>query len=225
MKNSQNGFANLVVISIVLAVVLGVGGYFVLTREREPVTQQTTMLSPTLVDETAGGKIYRNEKYGFEVMYAKNIFVEEPAEQHVPPSYKGMPVSGMKLSHTVPIEYCGAKGPPVDCSPITENMSIGFFPFEKKFHDVVNPIKDFFGGGVQTIAIGNRDGLSIRTGAEGEGLHYYFVPIDGDNTLMITRSYIDETNVTTYKNVDDFIPILAQEKLFTDLMTTFKFIE
>lgn len=69
---------------VLVVVIAGVVGYFALVKNHEPVTQQTTTpppvttqapapeiptATPTPVDETVNWKIYRSEKYGFEVKY------------------------------------------------------------------------------------------------------------------------------------------------------------
>ncbi|MEK7547191.1 MAG: hypothetical protein AAB536_03385 [Patescibacteria group bacterium] len=75
---NQKGFANIALVVLVV-VLVGVAGYFVLVKKQEPVAQQTTpppvtmqpptlqQPSPTPVNETASWKTYVNNKYGFEV--------------------------------------------------------------------------------------------------------------------------------------------------------------
>ena len=82
---SQKGFANIVLIGIIV-VLVGVVGYFAFVKKSEPVTQQTTTPTPnptptvTPVETTtpsptpspvvkSGWKIYTNSKYKFSIQY------------------------------------------------------------------------------------------------------------------------------------------------------------
>jgi len=78
--NNQKGFANVVLIGIIV-VLIGVVGYFAFVKKSEPVAQQTTppptttqtptpqQPSPTPINETASWKTYKNDTYSFEVKY------------------------------------------------------------------------------------------------------------------------------------------------------------
>src|SRR3989338_1381544 len=91
MNMNQKGFVNIILVLTIIAVA-GVAGYFVLTRKQTPLVQQITIptsattqtpviknptpATPTPPNETVSWKTYRNEKYGFSVMYPPswNIF-------------------------------------------------------------------------------------------------------------------------------------------------------
>lgn len=90
MHHPQKGFANIALIIIIL-VVAGVMGYFVLTRQANAPSVLTPTPAPITAvpnhapapvttplasqDKTAGWKTYRNEKYGFEVKYPEEFIV------------------------------------------------------------------------------------------------------------------------------------------------------
>lgn len=70
MNINQKGFANIILIVVIVAVFVGVVGYFVFGKKSEQATQQqqtTTQTKPK--DESANWKSYRNEEYGFEFKY------------------------------------------------------------------------------------------------------------------------------------------------------------
>lgn len=62
MNINQKGFANIALITVVVAIV-AVGGYFVFVKKLEPIAQQPTP------NQTADLKTYTNTQYGFEFQY------------------------------------------------------------------------------------------------------------------------------------------------------------
>lgn len=71
---NQKGFTNIVLI-VVIAILVGAGGYFAFVKKSEPVSQQ--QLSPATVNETAGWKTYKNDTYNFEVKYPENVTLKK----------------------------------------------------------------------------------------------------------------------------------------------------
>ena len=79
--NNQKGFANIVLIVVIVAII-AVGGYFVFVKKSEPITQQptpTTTQNPTPTatpkNETANWEVYRNEKYGIEFKHPTGWYI------------------------------------------------------------------------------------------------------------------------------------------------------
>ena len=67
MNQNQRGFANIVLV-LVIVVLVGVAGYFVFMKKSEPVVQQTP--APiTSQNNQANLKTYKSDTYGFEVKY------------------------------------------------------------------------------------------------------------------------------------------------------------
>ena len=81
--NQQKGFANIVLIILVVVVLAGVAGYFALVKQSPEVAQQTNTPTPTTPNETANWKTYRNDKYGFEFKYPADVQIkEQKSEPH-----------------------------------------------------------------------------------------------------------------------------------------------
>jgi hypothetical protein len=81
---NQKGFANIILVVVILVLILlGAVGYFVLMKKLTPVTQQTptptkTHVSPTPTSQTTDLKTYTNIQYGFEFQYPfKDLSVAE----------------------------------------------------------------------------------------------------------------------------------------------------
>lgn len=80
---SQKGFINLIVIGIVFAFVLGVGGYFILVKKLEPVTPPPSTTNNVLPDtpsasETANWKTYINTKDGWQISFPTDYITLKP---------------------------------------------------------------------------------------------------------------------------------------------------
>ncbi len=93
------------VIAIVAAIILLVGGVFVyqVWQERQ-LTKQSDQNQPTFQDKIANWKIYRNEKYGFEIKYPQGwellppegFLIKNPYE--FVPGYQALGIIGFRLT-------------------------------------------------------------------------------------------------------------------------------
>lgn len=92
MRKSQKGFANIILIAIVVLLV-GALGYVTLVKKSEPIgkeqssiTENTQSVLPTTtvtanippqIDVPAGWKTYTNNRFGFELKYPPNVSVTD----------------------------------------------------------------------------------------------------------------------------------------------------
>ena len=89
MKNNKKGFANMILIGVIIALV-AVGGYFAFVKKYKPITQEqtTSLLVPVTTNDTSNWKTYINIKYGYEFKYPENVGIvnEESSDYAGPPS-------------------------------------------------------------------------------------------------------------------------------------------
>lgn len=87
MKNSQKGFANIILIVLVL-VFAGALGYVILVNKSTPAEQQqskiveTTQSTSSQINTATNWKIYTNSKNGFSFQYPPNWFIRESADKN-----------------------------------------------------------------------------------------------------------------------------------------------
>ncbi len=164
----------------------------------------------------------KDDAVGIEVKYPSDVFVATTTSAYVPPDFEKA-YQGPALIHAAPYEHCDLSGLPGNCAPTTKDLSIGFFKVKKSYPGMRDALKATFGNLVQSISFGGREGMMIRTGAEGEGTFYYLLPLTDSATLVITRSYLDESIVSKYQGAKGFIPYIDQEKTFNEVLQTLTF--
>lgn len=78
MNISKKGFANIVFVVIIVVILAGIVGYFMLVKKAPEVVQRATTptstqtpvpKSPTLTDKTETWKTYRDDKLGLAFNY------------------------------------------------------------------------------------------------------------------------------------------------------------
>jgi len=163
-------------------------------------------------------KTYQDSKYNYSVQYPAGVFTEFHAEEPVPfDKPASYPVTS--LTHQIPVQQCGLSGRPQDCSQNTVDISIDLIPLDMAMADAIAASRTQLGE-LQDTKLGTYDAKTTISGAEGEGKYYYFVALSDKATLLIVRSFIDETVVSKYQTAKDFIPKAEQEKLFNQVVGT-----
>lgn len=151
-------------------------------------------------------EIYKNNKFGFEFSYDRNVFALPSDVAKV----GGYPVSGgAKFAHVV-----GSN---------VENVAVTFGVLEKPYEGVVAFMKKAAANLLTDIGIGNVNGVYYKVG-EGEGQFVYLFPL-GSNTLVVSRTFIDEEVKSEFKTVKDFISYQDQGKVFTAMIKSLKIFE
>lgn len=144
MNTHQKGFANIILV-VVIVVLVGVVGYFTFVKKSEPIAQQPTPTptqtktpvspTPTPKDETASWQTYNSAKSEFSINVPKSWISEE-----------GLPTPYV-------ITYFKEKGEDV--------LMVDRFQTTKAANDAVK--KDLLAWAKKNVAI-NRDGMDCTDG-------------------------------------------------------------
>lgn len=167
-------------------------------------------------------KTFTDNEYGFSLKYPGNIFREHDTAPVVH-FLGGKEYDSTSLVHTVDAEHCDLSGLPGSCTPQTTDISIGITPLNQSYSSVSTAALEYFGE-LEDEKWGNTSAKSFRAGAEGEGIYYYLIDLGNNKSLLITRSFIDENILISYKSENDFIKYERQKQIFDEIMTSFKLI-
>lgn len=204
MKNNQKGFANKVLIGVII-VILVVGVYFVLRKKSEPVIQ-TNNSATTLItqNETANWKTYTNSQYGFELKYPQTWSV-----RITPDGFFDLPDDKAETGKGVE-------------SLIHDNVvvSVDNSKKYKSLSDLENDLKselslsinsNWNNSSISQKTIGNNNFLVYGWMHQGQGVDY-FTLVNG-NSLEI-RFVMDDTilPIEQSKNYPDFLKLLTTLK-------------
>lgn len=78
-------------------------------------------------------------------------------------------------------------------------------------------------GELKDFTAGSNKFRYFSQGVEGEGIYYYFISLPNKKTLMVSRTYIDETILSSYKTAKDFITKANQDKLVEQILASLNF--
>ena len=178
---------------------------------------------------TSDWQTYRNEEFEFE--YPDNFVVRDNEES-------------VTLNHGVPYTHndvCDFRG---DSSPLNEviDFNATLQVFNKDVESTVeatyfspddvieNGEFKLSPGFVDVYSVGSLNGHRFRIGAEGCGINRYYFPLGNSHTLVVTQSVSPERTplILDYKKYLDLPGILSPEeedKMFDQILSTFKFIE
>lgn len=230
--SNQKWFAK---VAIIVAVVVLIGiGYFVynninknkdiVSLDKKNIDQKTAqteekqiLTAEEMPEELTyeenlkaqGWKTYRNEEYGFEVMYPENIFQLDRKTS--------------ALSHFLNNFHKYSEKDGSDLG-LAKDISIVF----KKEGDKCN----FLETNLDLRSIGtsfnfeNIKGVKYETGAEGEGVVYFCVKdTNSQNIFLVEKWFLNESYSTRLLEQNDYINNKKQEEFFNQILSTFKFIK
>ena len=131
----------------------------------------------------------------------------------------GLTSSGATLTYRIPTKHCALSGV---CTPTTANIQLQLNSVSATYDEVVKAIASSTGQSPESFTLGNITGSTSSMGVEGEGLYEYAIPLTKTKTLLITRTYIDEATVISYRTAPLFISFDNQKKIFEEILRTLK---
>jgi hypothetical protein len=184
------------------------------SNQAEPEPSTTQNSEPKVEEPKIAS--YTDIENNFSIQYPADF---KQLEKEIPTPYtnSATPVPAKVFFHTIPVEYCNLKG---DCVPETTDISIAFSVVNSSVATInQSKVKDE----LTNITFGENTFRFMTQGVEGEGIYYYFISLPNKKTLMITRTYLDENILTSYKNAADFIDKFNQDKLAKQVLMSLSF--
>lgn len=161
-------------------------------------------------------KTYHNEVHGFEFRYPTDIFTLLPTTQLLPPApyhdgYDGVKLISSSNVNKLGKQECsyGASGIRGICS-VEKERGINFVAADKAVRDLTASLTSPL---TTLVTIAGKPSIQWSIGAEGEGIDYYFIPVDSSRTLVISRHYVDEGLPSGFPS----------KELFDQILSTFRF--
>lgn len=91
MKNNQKGFANIALVVVIIAIIVGAVGYFTFVKKSEPVAKQPTP-TPSNVSVLKGWTTYKNSANSFTFNYPASWYLgSDPSNAAI---LRSLPSSG-----------------------------------------------------------------------------------------------------------------------------------
>ncbi len=157
---------------------------------------------------------YTDPQKSFSISYPR-VFIKSKNTT----TLSGLTSSGATIIYRIPTKHCAPSGA---CTPTTANMQLQLNNVSATYDEVVKAIASSTGQSPEPFTLGDITGSISSMGAEGEGLYEYALPLTETRTLLITRTYIDETTLISYKTTPLFISFDNQKKLFDEILRTLK---
>ncbi len=159
---------------------------------------------------------YTDTTNSFSIQYPAD-FVRSEKEVNTPYTNAAVPITSTNFAHTIPVKYCNLKG---DCVPNTTDISIAFTVVNSSL-DTINQSK--VKSELEDFTAGTNKFRYFTQGVEGEGIYYYFISLPNKKTLMISRTYLDENILISYKTSEDFIKKGDQDNLAEQILRSLSF--
>lgn len=169
--------------------------------------------------ESSKWATYADEENLFTLKYPATLFKEVDSEQSF--QFLDKSYQSVSLVHEVNVEHCPLSGIKEMCTPNTTDISISITKVPLKYDDVMKAAQKQTGE-IQELNTTNFVVKYTEQGAEGEGKYYYFIKLNENNTLLLTRSYINQEVLLKYKDSPEFIKFGEQQKILEDIINSIK---
>jgi len=195
--NNQKGFANIVLV-VVIVLLVGVVGYLTLVKKSPAPTPTSTPTPATPPNNSSDNtntnvKTYRGAS--FEFQYPSTLSLSVQGES-------------VALTHSVAYRHpdpCDFKGDGQPLGKITD-FSVSLRMFNLGLKDTVKAnetdylMNEFFSsntlktspGFIDEFSVNSLQGYRVTSGVEGCGRFTYYFPISTNKTLFVSRAFISE---------------------------------
>jgi hypothetical protein len=188
----------------------------------------------TVKNETKDWKIYQYKKPGFEIRYPADVLkISKEGEKVI-------------LTHSIPFEHvnpCDFVGDAPLLKELTD-FRVALETISKSFKETIRANESYSiilnylindtlriePGFIDKMSIGELNGYRIAEGVEDCGFFAYYFPLDQNNTLKVERSFITELqpiirDYKEYLKLPGIIPPGEEEQLFSQILSSFKFLK
>lgn len=212
----------------------GTGRDYATIKYVQKSNQKPTSVHQKPKSETEDWKIYQYKKPGFEIRYPENIITVSQEGEKV------ILIHSIPFEHPNPCDFIGDAPPLKELTDFRVSLQI----INKNFKETIMAnegdyvVSNFLPGNtlqiepgyIDKINIGSLKGYRITEGVEGCGYYAYYFPLDENNTLKVERSFITElqpiiVDNEKYLKIPGVIPPDKEEKLFNQIVSTFRFLK